>query len=82
MSRDSLLKQKKEKDDALKELSQKYKDPSGIKYDLYNDDGEKNGFVEYSPQSDNLFINAGSPSYIQGNVLKSLRDILNKLLDE
>jgi len=76
------LQQKKEKEEALKELSQKYKDPSSIKYDLYNDNGDKVGFAEYTPQNDNLFISSGAPSSIQGNVLKSLRDILNKLLDE
>jgi hypothetical protein len=82
MGRDTLLKQKKEKDEVLKEISQKYKDPASIKYDLFKDDGTKAGYVEYMPQSDTLYIHAGRQSNIDGNVLRSLRDVLNKLLDE
>jgi hypothetical protein len=82
MGRDTLLKQKKEKEEALKEISQKYKDPASIKYDLFDEDGAKAGYVEYMPQSDTLYINAGSAVSIEGCVLKSLRDVLNKLLDE
>jgi hypothetical protein len=82
MSREELLKQKKEKDEALKEITEKYKDPLSIKYELFNDAGGKAGYAEYMPQGDYLSIRAGSTTNIDGNILRSLRDVLNKLLDE
>jgi hypothetical protein len=81
MGRDTLLRQKKEKEEALKEISQKYKDPASIKYDLFDESGAKAGYVEYTPESDVLFISTGN-ARVEGRVLKSLRDVLNKLLDE
>ena len=82
MGRDTLLQQRKEKEAALKEIAEKYKDPASIKYDLYDDAGENAGYVEYSPNTDELTVSANRTVKIDGNVLKSLRDILNKLLEE
>jgi len=82
MGRDELLRQQKEKDEAIKAAMQKYKDPSSIKYDLTDEDGAKAGYVEYMPKSDTAYINAGEAASVKGSVLKSLRDALNKLLDE
>ena len=83
MSRNALLQQKKEKEDALKEISQKFKDPSGIKYDIFYESGDKAGYLEYQPKDDKVFLSAGSTgTSIDGSILKSLRDVLNKLIDE
>ena len=81
MGRDELLRQKKARDEAQKELERKYKNPASIKYDLYNESGNKCGSVEYAPQSDKLILYNGSITTIEGTVLKSLRDVLNKILD-
>lgn len=75
MGRDALLREKKEKEAVFRDLA-------GIKYELFDDDGKKAGYVEYSPQSDTLLIDHGAPLYVNGSVLRSLRDILNKQLDE
>jgi N-acetylneuraminic acid mutarotase len=83
MSRDTLLRQQKEKDDAIKEAMQKYKDPSSIKYDLCDEAGINAGYMEYQPNNDTVYIRTnGEVTSIEGKVLKSLRDVLNKLLDE
>jgi hypothetical protein len=84
LSRDSLLQEQKEKDEAIKEAMQKYKDVASIKYNLFNENGSEAGFLEYSPKTDSVMI--GIPgeqkTIIAGKVLKSLRNVLNKLLDE
>ena len=80
MGRDELLKQKREREEAQKELDQKYKNPASIKYDLFDEAGNKTGFVEYTPQNDIIFISPESAG-INGKYIRSLRDILNKLLD-
>ena len=82
MSRDQLLQQRKEKEAALKEISEKYKDPAGIKYDLFDESGNLSGHVEYSPVGDMVTIRTGSSATIDGKYLKSVRDVLNKILDE
>jgi len=83
MGRDQLLRQKKEYDEAVKEVMQKYKDPPSVKYDLYKESGSSAGFVEYFPKSDTVSIVAGgSHAVIDGDILKSLRDVLNKILDD
>jgi hypothetical protein len=86
MGRDELLRQKREKEEARKafsdELNKKYKDPASIKYDLFDEAGVKVGYVEYFPDSDNLYIDTGFGMSVKGCALKSLRDILNKILDE
>ena len=82
MGRDELLKQKRERDAALNELNQKYKDPAGIKYDLLDETGNVAGSLEYMPKSDSVILHAPKRAEIDGNMLKSLRDALNKLLDE
>ena len=83
MGRDSLLKQIEEKDKAIKEISEKYKSPpNSIKYDLIDDDGKKAGYMEYFTNNDTLVLNNQGLSNIKGNVLRSLRDNLNILLEE
>jgi N-acetylneuraminic acid mutarotase len=83
MNRDELLRQQRLKDEAIKAAMQKYKDPSGIKYDLCDDEGANAGYIEYNPKNDSACINAcGEMAIIEGKVLKSLRDALNKLLDD
>ena len=82
MSRDILLKQKKEKEEALKEISQKYKDLASIKYDLYNEDGTKAGFFEYAPSDDTVYLSIGHQVRFDARILKSLREVIGKLLDE
>ena len=82
MGRDELLRQRKERDEAQKELDRKYKNPASIKYDLYDESGNKCGDTEYFPQTDQLQIFIKGRVSIEGTVLKSLRDILNKILDD
>jgi hypothetical protein len=82
MGIDALLKQRKEKEEALKEMSLKYKDPASIKYELLDELGSIAGYLEYLPKSDMVTIKAGSVTEISGSALKSLRDVINKLLDE
>jgi hypothetical protein len=83
MSRDTLLRRQKQKDDAVKEAMQKYKDPSSIKYDLFYETGVNAGYMEYQPNNDTVYIKTnGEATSIEGKILKSLRDVLNKLLDE
>ena len=82
MGRDSLLKLMNEKEAALKEFTAKYKDPPSIKYDLLNEKGENAGYVEYRPKDDKVIIATAGSAEISGTVLKSLRDAINKLLDE
>jgi hypothetical protein len=83
MNRDELLRQQRLKDEAIKEAMRKYKDLSGIKYDLCDDKGVNAGYIEYNPKNDSVIIKAfGEMAHIEGKVLKSLRDALNKLLDD
>ena len=82
MGRNDLLRQRKERDEAQKELDQKYKNPSSVKYDLCDEYGNNHGNAEYFPQTDQLQIFTKSRVSIEGALLKSLRDVLNKLLDE
>jgi hypothetical protein len=83
MSRDTLLQQQKDKDEAFKELSQKYKDPPTLKYEIVSDTGAIAGSIEYNPKGDHVYIKiGGTAANIEGNVLKSLRDTLNKLLED
>ena len=79
MGRDELLRQKKEREEALKELNQKYKDPASIKYEMRSESGTVY-HAEYLPGNDTLILSCGSE--IKGELLKPLRDILNKLLDD
>ena len=81
MGRDELLKQKRDREEALKEVDLKHKNPTSIKYDIFNDKGENIGNAEYLPQPDELIINAGRTTRIDGNILRSLRDVIDKLLD-
>ncbi|MDR0474381.1 MAG: hypothetical protein LBH43_12005 [Treponema sp.] len=82
MGRDELLRRKKEMDEALKEISQKYKAPAGIKYNFCNEAGGRCGSVEYDPENDTVKIFYTGSVTIDGGMLKPLRDALNKLLDE
>ena len=82
MGRDSLLKIINEKEAALKEFAEKYKDPPSIKYDLFYENGENAGFMEYRPKDDKVIIATAGSVEISGTVLKSLRDAINKLLDQ
>ena len=83
MGRDQLLRQKREYDEAVKEVMRKYKDPAGVKYDLHHESGSPAGFIEYMPKSDTVFIHAGGThAEFAGGILKSLRDVLNKILDD
>jgi len=84
MGRDALLTQKREYDEAFKELKQKYKAPAAIKYELQNESGSSFGSVEYRPHDDTIAIVVpGSPHAVfSGTVIRSLRDALNKILDE
>jgi len=82
MGRDELLRQRKEKEEALKEIAQKFKDPLSVKYELFDDEGRLAGYLEYQPKDDKIGVNAGGWMSIDGKVIKSLRDALNKLLDE
>ena len=83
MGRDELLKQKKEYDEAIKEVMQKHKDPASIKYDVQYETGSPAGYVEYTPKNDTISISAdGAHATFSGKMLKSLRDALNKILDE
>jgi len=82
MGRDQLLRQKREYDEAVKEVMQKYKDPASIKYDLQDESGLPAGFVEYMPKSDTVYIHTSGTHDIPGSIIKSLRDILNKILDD
>jgi len=82
MGREELLRQKKEKEAAIKKISEEYKaPPSSVKYDLFDDTGVKAGYMEYFTMTDDLVINCHGLSIIKGNVLKSIRDNLNILLD-
>jgi hypothetical protein len=47
MGRDELLKQKKEYDEAMKEVKLKYREPADIKYELQNESGASIGYIEY-----------------------------------
>ena len=80
MSRTELLKQYNEKEATLKELNQKYNYPETLKYDLRSESGELRGSVEYIPKDDFLKISCGYA--IKGDSIKSLRDILNKLIND
>ena len=83
MGRDELLRQKREYDEAVKEAMQKYKDPASVKYDLQHESGSPAGYAEYSPKSDAVSIFAdGTRADFAGGILKSLRDVLNKILDD
>ena len=83
MGRDQLLRQKREYDEAVKEVMRKHKDPASVKYDLQDESGSPAGYVEYSPKSDTVFIHAGGTrADFAGGVLKSLRDVLNKILGD
>ena len=83
MSREELLNQKKERDEALKQIADKLKaPPSSVRYDLIDDSGNKAGYMEYFLNTDSLVIKCHGLIDIKGNVLKSLRDNLTALLDE
>jgi len=83
LNRTKLLNQQEARQKALKEVEQLYKEPSAIKYDLFNDKDNCVGYVEYRPNTDNIRIVAISEtSVISGNVLKSLRDILTQLIGD
>jgi len=82
MSRNALLRQQREKDEAIKEAMQKYKDPSGLKYDLYDEKGQRIGYLEYNPKNDTATIAEKQMMLINGGTLKSLRDAIDKLLDD
>ena len=82
MGRNELLKQKQEKEEAIKALNQSLKTPDSIKYNLVTDAGLKAGYVEYFPLSDSIVVSHRELSTIKGDVLRSLRDILNQLLDD
>jgi len=60
MGRDELLRQKKEREEALKEIDQKFKDPLSVKYELFDEKGNKAGHLEYHPKGDTVGIHAGS----------------------
>ena len=83
VGRDQLLRQKREYDEAVKEVMQKYKDPASVKYDLQDESGSPAGFIEYMPKSDTVaIISGGTHASFDGGILKSLRDVLNKILDD
>jgi len=84
MGRTELLQQKTEREKALKEIDEKYKTPDGLKYDLFKENGEKEGHIEYTPQNDNveLYTTRMGKSIINGTVLKSLHEALGRLLNE
>jgi len=85
MSRKEQLQRKAEKAEAIEEVAGRYKDPEKEKYILCSDSGNSTGIVEYNPETDSIAIDtldACGKLTIRGCYLKSLRDILNKLLDE
>ena len=82
MGREELLQQKAEREKAMKEISQRCKLPDSIKYDLFNDEGLKAGYVEYFLANDSLVINHQGLLTVKGTVLKSLHEVLGKLLKE
>ena len=83
MGRNDLLKQKREYEEALKKAMQNYKDPASIKYDLHNEKNVKIGYVEYFPKNDSVEISGPSGAMmLEGDALKSLKDVIDKLLDD
>jgi ATP-dependent protease HslVU (ClpYQ) peptidase subunit len=81
MGREILLKQKKELDDAMKEVLQKYKEPCSLKCELKDESGAVAGYVEYMPSNDTFTIIAsGSGGAYAGGIMKSLKEALEKLL--
>ncbi|MDR2718830.1 MAG: hypothetical protein LBB89_12325 [Treponema sp.] len=83
MGRDILLKQKREHDEAMKEAAQNHKDPPDIEYTLERESNLPAGCVKYMPKDDTLSIHTdGKLAILKGDILKSLRDILNKILDD
>ena len=85
MTRNELLQQKKEKEEAIIRAVEEHKYLNSIKYDLFNEDKTRAGFVEYFTESDIFCVDLKYENtvkvIIKGTTLKSLRDILNKLLD-
>jgi len=85
MSRKEQLQRKTEKAEAIEEVSGRYKDPEKEKYVLCSDSGNSTGIVEYNPETDSITIDTLDTCgklTVNGCYLKSLRDILNTLLDE
>jgi hypothetical protein len=83
MGRDELLKQKKEYDEAMKEVKLKYSEPADIKYELHDESGSSAGYVEYRARNDTVILSSGgSEAEFSGAVLRSMRGALNKILDE
>lgn len=83
MGRDALLKQKREYDEAIKEVKQKYKDPASIKYEIQGETGSSYGHLEYRPHNDTIVIvSGGTHAEFSGEMIKPLRDALNKLTDD
>ena len=78
MGRDEYLRQREEREEALRKLNQKYMYPSSITYDIPT----KSGLIyhlEYRPAYGTLKLCGAE---IPGCLLKPLRDVLNKILDE
>jgi len=83
MSRNELLRQKTKRENAFKEFERTHKSPAIIKYGLKNEAGIECGYVEYNPQSDTVqILTPLCNAVVEGAMIKSLRDAINKLLDE